>query len=532
MIGDMAENMNDCKRIKYPVGIQTFPEIIEEGYLYVDKTELIYDLVTTNKFVFLSRPRRFGKSLLLSTIEAYFEGRKNLFEGLAVSDLERAWKKHPVLRADLSPESYESPEKLEKRLNLIIGEWGSRFGTDPLEDTIAAKFRGVIRRAVKQTGEKVVILIDEYDKPLLESLHKDELHSTLRDELKGFYSVLKESDQYIRFAMLTGVTKFGHVSVFSGLNNLKDISLLPKYNALCGIAESEFRRDFKDSVSNFALENEMREQDVWQIFRENYDGYHFCDGGEGIYNPFSVLLAFDDARLGEYWFSSGTPTILVKIIERNNYSVAEVLKQRLTESELKDLTNPDRNLTTLLYQSGYLTVKSYDKATRKYSLDFPNREVASGFWDFLYKNYVLPANRSTAFDIENFVDELKRGEAGSFMERLKSLFASLSTGNAPKLEREIHFQNTMTVIFRLLGLQVNVEVPVASGRTDTVVETEDYVYIFEYKINLSAEAALRQIHDKGYAAPFAKESRKVYLIGINFDTAVGTLSACEIEPLN
>ncbi len=513
--------------IKYPVGIQTFSQIIEGGYLYVDKTMLVHELVNSNKYVFLSRPRRFGKSLLLSTIQAYFEGRRELFAGLAVAGLEKAWDSYPVLRFDLSGESYEHPSKLEGKLNLLLREYEDIYGKEEDEVSIGSRFRGIIRRAVEKTGRKAVVLIDEYDKPLLETMHEEELHESARLRLRGFYGVLKESDEFIRFAMLTGVTKFGQVTIFSGLNNLNDISMLKQYNNICGISESEFRDNFKESVSIFAGNSGESEENVWEEFKKNYDGYHFCYPGEGIYNPFSVLTAFANSEIENYWFRSGSPDYLIKIFKKTGFVFSDIEGQRSSADDLKDMTNPERNLIALLYQSGYLTIKGYDATFKEYTLGFPNMEVSSGFWSSLYRNYVFQGDRQSAFDMSRFVRDVFDGKVCEFMERLQALVASVSPGTLK--DKEIYFQNILQVIFSMVGFHTQTEIAMASGRADMVVKSARFIYVFEFKIDSTAKKALQQILDKGYAEPYRSDSRPLFLIGANFSSETNTLSDFVIE---
>ena len=516
------------KVIKYPVGIQTFEEIRRDGYVYVDKTDMIYNLVNTSKYIFLSRPRRFGKSLLMSTIDAYFSGRKDLFAGLAIESLEKEWKKYPVLHFDLSGENYDDLQRLKGKIELRLRELEAIYGFDPENKSIATRFDTLIKKAKEKAGEKVVILIDEYDKPLQDSIGEDALQKDLRNELKGFYSVMKSCDAFIRFGMLTGVSRFGEVSVFSGLNNLKDISFSKDYNAICGISESEFKRDFVDSVRNFAKANDMTEQEVWDEFKKNYDGYHFCASGEGIYNPFSVLYAFDEKEIGQYWFTSGTPNFLIEVLKANNYPLSQLEGASVPKSKLTDISEPASNYLALFYQAGYLTIKDYDPRFKYYILGFPNEEVKSGFWGELYDKYVFKNNLSTAtFDLRNFVAEVEKGEPEKFMDNLESLVALISPG--VDKGKEVHFQNVMQIVFRMLGFIVETEVTIASGRCDMVVKTASYVYVMEFKINDTAEAAITQIREKNYALPYKSDPRTVFLIGASFDTKTSLLGPYLVE---
>lgn len=368
--------------IKYPVGIQSFPTMREENYLYVDKTKLVYQLANSFKFVFLSRPRRFGKSLLISTLEEYFKGNRELFKGLEIDSLESEWESFPVLRFDLSAANYNHPDVLINKISSYLDEMEERYGRSE-EKELGDRFRKLITNAYRKTGEKIVVLIDEYDKPMLDSLHDDNLLDYLKSELRGFYSVLKESESMIRFAMLTGVTKFGKVSIFSGLNNLMDISMMPEFNEICGISEKEFHRDFKPSVKIFAEKNRISEEETFRRFKAFYDGYHFSSPSEDIYNPFSTLIAFVRNRLGAYWFATGSSTYLIKLIQRNHFLLRDMEGMKRTEAALSDITDSSSDIAPMLYQAGYLTIKDYDSNSDIYTLGFPNKEVSKGFWDSL-----------------------------------------------------------------------------------------------------------------------------------------------------
>ena len=498
----------------YPVGIQTFSEIIEEKYLYVDKTSLIYDLVHQDKYVFLSRPRRFGKSLLMSTLEAYFKSRKELFRGLEIDKLEDRWIEYPVFRFDLSGQNYINTDRLVEHISFFLNIIEEHYGLKS-EGSIGTRFMELIRQAYKKYGRRVVVLVDEYDKPMLDSLHDDPLHEHLKDELRGFYSVLKLSDEYIKFAMLTGVTKFGRVSVFSGLNNLTDISMHPDYNGLCGITETEFHRDFAESVEWFSSVNGMTEENVWQEFKREYDGYRFSDTGEYIYNPFSVLSAFKARRLNHYWFTTGS-SYLIKLVKRHNFVLSNIEGERRKDSALSDISDISRDFVPLLYQAGYLTIKDYDPVTREYTLGFPNREVYEGFWDSLANYFFRDTGGRSTFDLRSFENDLKQGCPEDFMKRLESLFADTESVHEP--HKEIHFQNMMAIAAKMLGLSVRTEIHSSLGRCDMEIETPGYIYLFEFKVDRPAEEAMRQIHDKSYALRHAMDSRTVFLIGASFST--------------
>ncbi|MDE6578324.1 MAG: ATP-binding protein, partial [Muribaculaceae bacterium] len=375
----------------------------------------------------------------------------------------------------------------------------------------------------------VVILIDEYDKPLLDCLHNDELHDTLRNELRSFYSCIKACDEYIRFAMLTGVSKFGKVSIFSGLNNLVDISLLPEYNDLCGISEKEFRDCFRTSIHNFALNANLSTEETWNRFKSLYDGYHFAKSGDFIYNPFSVLSAFKLNEFNSFWYATGSSAYLIKLIETNSYSLDRLDGQRRTEAQLGNITDLKYDFVPLLYQSGYLTIKSYDHDSGEYTLGFPNREVYEAFWTSLKNHFFRTRGGGSDFDVRILTDDFLCGRPEDFMRRLQALFADISSEQ--ERNKEIHFQNMMAVAAKMLGLNVRTEVHSSAGRCDMQVLTDRFVYIFEFKIDGNATDAMRQIHEKGYAGPFSADKRTIFLIAANFSTQKRTLTDWLIETI-
>ena len=508
--------------MKYPIGIQSFSEIRTKGFVYVDKTSLLYRLVTEGKYYFLSRPRRFGKSLLLSTFEAYFEGRKELFEGLAISRLEEEWERYPILHLDLNTAKYDCREALERQLDFHLHQWEEVYGSESYEKDLWSRFQGVIRRACERTGHQVVILIDEYDKPLLQAIGNDALQSEYRSTLKAFYGALKSCDKYIRFAFLTGVTKFGKVSVFSDLNNLKDISFDRRYIEICGITEKELHDNFDQRVGELGAANGLSKDECYSRLKEDFDGYHFEYDTVGLYNPFSVLNTLDSCQFRDYWFETGTPSFLVQQLQKTDYPLARMTEEELTADTLNSIDIMDESPLPLLYQSGYLTITSYDKEFKSYLLGFPNREVREGFIRYLVPFYTPKTSQKAPFHIGNFIKEVRTGDAEGFMHRLESLFVGGDyqiMGN-----KEIYFQNVIYVLFQLMGLYVDVERHTANGRMDIVMQTSDFVYIFELKIDQTADAALRQIEEKHYASAFAADSRHIYKIGVNFSTEKRTIS--------
>lgn len=523
-----------ARKIKYPIGIQTFPEIISEGYLYVDKTALIHELVSTSKYVFLSRPRRFGKSLLMSTIEAYFQGKKVLFNGLKIDGLETEWEKYPVFHFDFSGNNFNNPQRIVEHIESYLNEF-DKFWSIHTEGNISSRFRELIREAATISGKKVVILIDEYDKPVLDCLDISDLHSQMKAELRGFYSVIKASDQYIKFAMLTGITKFGKISVFSGINNLRDISLLPKYNGICGITDTEFHTDFVDSIRSFAEENDISPDDAWKIFKDMYDGYHFAVSGEFIYNPFSVLNAFNDGQVGSYWYASGSPAYLINLIESNPYRLDELDGVTRNEIELSDISDLTHDIVPLLYQSGYLTIKGAVSgseigiAPKEYILGFPNLEVNKAFWESLARRFFRGVDGCVSFNVRDCIRDIRDGNAENFMMRMQGLFAD--TASKPEKNKEIHFQNMMAIACKMMGLYVMTEVHSAAGRCDMRILTDRFIYLFEFKIDAAAEEAMAQIKGKGYAMPFSADRRTKILVGANFLTKTRTLDSWIIEKI-
>ena len=499
----------------YPVGIQNFEKIRRDGYCYIDKTALVYQLVKTGSYYFLSRPRRFGKSLLISTLEAYFSGKKELFEGLAMEGLEKEWKRYPILHLDLNIEKYDTPDSLDDILNRNLVAWENLYGSDPAEVSLSLRFAGVVQRACEKTGERVVILVDEYDKPMLQAINSPELQDAYRSTLKPFYGVLKSMDGYIKFALLTGVTKFGKVSVFSDLNNLMDLSRDLRYFDICGISEEELLRDFSDDIHELASANGQTFEQACARLKEDYDGYHFCPDSPGMYNPFSILNTFAKKTYGSYWFETGTPTYLVELLKKSNYDLEEMSHVE-TDADILDSIFTDDNPIPVIYQSGYLTIKGYDKRFGIYTLGFPNREVEEGFMNFLLPFYANVNKTSSPFEIKKFVTDVESGDIDGFMERLQSFLADCPYELAKDIE--LHYQNVLFIVFRLAGLYTKVEYHTSRGRIDLVLQTDSYVYVMEFKLDGNAEQAMQQIEDKQYALPFAKDSRKVYTIGVNFSS--------------
>ena len=500
--------------MKYPIGIQNFEKIRREDYVYVDKTALVYKLVNEGTYYFLSRPRRFGKSLLISTLEAYLSGKRELFKGLAIEQLEKDWREFPVLHMDLNSRNYINEEALLEELQKHLELWEDRYGSKYRDRAIEERFYHIVRLAYEKTGKRCVILVDEYDKPLLQTLNNEKLQDEYRATLKAFYSVLKTQDQYIKFALLTGVTKFGKVSVFSDLNNLIDLSMDERYQTICGITKEEILQYFDEPLHELADAYHMNYECTLARLKTDYDGYHFVEHGVGIYNPFSLLNTLSRKKFGRYWFETGTPSYLVDVMKQDRYPLPDLTQEQVTGDFLNSIDSMSKNPIPLIYQSGYLTIKDYDSEFGFYTLGFPNKEVEEGFTEYLLPFYTNIRQGESAFFIGNFVRDLRMGHVDDFMLRMKTMLSD--TDYKIVGDSELYFQNAFYLICRLLGFYTEVERETSNGRMDMTVKTKDYIYIFEFKLDGSAEDALRQIDEKGYAKPFALDQRKLIRVGINF----------------
>ncbi|WP_300813150.1 ATP-binding protein [uncultured Bacteroides sp.] len=519
--------------MKYPIGIQSFDRIIEEGYVYIDKTDLVYELVHEGSIYFLSRPRRFGKSLLVSTLKNYFEGRKELFKGLAIERLETAWETYPVFHVDFNGSDFTQAGVLEKRLNGYVSDWEKAYGL-PSEQgmlDLGGRFIKVLRAAHEQTGRRAVVLIDEYDKPILDVLDVDtELEDRHRNVLKSFYSVFKGADQHLKFVLLTGVTKFSQVSVFSGFNQPKDISMDARFETLCGITQDEIEHYFLQPIADMAVDYRCTPEEMKQRLKEHYDGYHFSDRMTDVYNPFSLLNALDSRRMYDYWFRTGTPTYLIRLLSHFNENMNELTGKYYALEEFIDYKADVEKPLPMIYQSGYLTIKGYDMDFNTFLLDFPNNEVKSGFLTMLAASYLKPSE-STGVWVRDAVTAMRRGE----VERVRTLFTSFLASipytmrrKENEAERERYFQYTFYLIMRLISVYtVYVEKVQSLGRVDCIVETPQYVYLFEFKLDGTAAEALQQIEAKGYAREYESDSRTIYKIGAAFSSETGTITDWE-----
>ena len=513
--------------LKYPIGIQTFEEIRTGGYVYVDKTEHVFRLADEGKYYFLSRPRRFGKSLLLSTLEAYFQGRKELFEGLAIAGLEKVWAEYPVLRLDLGGKSYRSEGDLTYVLNYHLELWEGRYGKSSASDA-DTRFRQVIDSAASSTNCKVVILVDEYDKPIVDNSGNKELREYFRSTLHGFYSVMKAQDNNIRFGFLTGVSRIGQMSIFSGLNNLRDISMSQAYDSICGISEKELKEYLYDGVCEMAAVHGLSTEDCYKRLKQLYDGYRFCAECSGMYNPYSLLTALADRKFGEYWYATATPSFLVSYLMRENINLNELTLDHVRPQILTG-TNAERiSPVTLLYQTGYLTIKEYFRDTDEYLLGYPNEEVENGFTESLAQFYIPKEEEVSEFSVNRFAKDLRDGDVEMFLQRLKAFFADNDYQVQGKAE--LYMQNTMYVFLKLLGQRVEVERHTSNGRIDILIQTDEYVYIIELKRDKDPDNALDQIESKGYEWPFISfTDRKIFKIGINFSTRTRRIEDWKVE---
>lgn len=508
--------MNTSDSRLLPIGIQSFEKLRSEGFLYADKTALVYKLAKSRIPYFLSRPRRFGKSLLLSTFEAYYRGKKELFEGLAIEQLEKDWYEYPVLHLDLNAERYESRKKLEDMLERQLNVWEKLYETGGEGITYSGRFETVIQKAYEKTGRRVVVLIDEYDKPMLRSMHDEALQQDFRETLTAFYTVLKSADPWLQFVFITGVTKFAQMGIFSNLNQLNDISFDIEYDTLCGMTHDEIEVNFHPELEALATKNKYSFDEAFAEMTRQYDGYRFTSDEEfhPMYNPFSVLSALSKKRFGNYWFSSGTPTFLVEMLQKTNYDLREMEGVEVSAANLSDDRANIHNPIPMIYQSGYLTIKEYDEEFMQYTLGFPNEEVKYGFLNFVAPFYTPVAAQSTTFYIGRFVQELRTGETEAFLNRLRAFFADIPYELNDKTER--HYQVIFYLVFKLMGQFCETEVRSAKGRADAVVKTADYLYLFEFKLNGTAEEAIRQIDEKGYLIPYTADGRKLVKVGVNF----------------
>ena len=528
--------------MKYPIGIQSFEQIIKDGYVYVDKTDLIYQL-TRGKIYFLSRPRRFGKSLLVSTLENYFLGKKELFKGLKIDALEKDWKTYPVFHLDFNSDNFMNANTLQSTIERFVSDGEKLYHVEPdLTLSLGRRFSYVLQAAHEQTGLRCVVLIDEYDKPLLdvmglpETIRVNNVDITLeenhRNILKGFYSTFKLADADLQFVLLTGVTKFSQISVFSGFNQPNDISMSSRFESLCGITDEELESYFHSVIQELADNYGYSYEKMRDVLRHQFDGYHFGPKMIGVYNPFSILNTFFNMDIRDYWFKTGTPTYLVRLLQDNHENLNDLTGKYYDESEFVDYRADKEMPLPMIYQSGYLTIKDYDREMRTYLLDFPNDEVKKGFVTMTANSYFSTREDAGSW-VRSAVIALKRGELEKFKTLLTSFLSSIpytARRKENETEKDRYFTYTLYLIFRIASCYITyIEKEQSHGRLDCCVETPKYIYIFEFKLDGSAEAALKQIDDMGYANEFLASGKKIYKIGVNISSETGTVAGWKVE---
>ena len=518
--------MEDLQRL-YPIGIQTFSKIREGNYLYIDKTEYVYRMThSASSYMFLSRPRRFGKSLLTSTLHSYFSGRKELFHGLAMEKLEKEWTEYPVLHFDMSTAKHADSEQLLQELNLKLYGYEQIYGRLEEEVNPNQRLMGLIKRAYEQTGKKVVVLIDEYDAPLLDVVHEWENLDVLRNIMRNFYSPLKACDPYLRYVFLTGITKFSQLSIFSELNNIKNISMDEPYAAICGISEDEIRLQMKDDLEGLAKKLEITPEEALMKLKENYDGYHFTSPSPDIYNPFSLLNAFADGKFGSYWFGSGTPTYLINMLEKFGVEPSEIGNNRVSVEDFDAPTERMTSIIPLLYQSGYITIKNYDEELDLYTLNIPNKEVRIGLMKSLLPHYVGSKAPETTTMVAYLSRDIRNGDMDTALRRLQTFLSTIPQCDNTKYEG--HYQQVFYIIFSLLGYYVDVEVRTPRGRVDIVLRTKTTLYVMELKLDKSAGEAMEQIDLKNYPERFALCGLPVVKVAVSFDSERCTIGDWKI----
>ena len=517
--------------MKYPIGIQTFEKIIEGGYVYVDKTALVYQLAHYAQSLFLSRPRRFGKSLLVSTLQAYFEGRKELFKGLAIEKLEQEWEAFPVIHVDMSSSKYYRLENLHVALDNILSGYEKAYHIKKTSEEAMAygqRMKNVITAACRQTGKQVVVLIDEYDCPMHDSMKDEELQNRIRDVMRDFFSPLKQQEANLRFVFITGISKFSQLSIFSELNNLKILTMKNEYATVCGFTEEELLDTYQEDIQALAEENDLDYDEALAGLRYHYDGYHFSAKSPGIYNPFSIINALDDKELNSYWFSSGTPTFLVELLQQKGLDMLQLDDLWASDKRFDVPTERVSDPVPVLYQSGYLTIKEYDRRSRQYRLGFPNEEVRQGFSTSLFRYYSPDGMGSyDALCGAYYKYVVCDGDMEAFLPHLKTFYDKFPYTLVNNNER--HYQAVMYTVFAMVGADVTPEQPTSDGRIDMVLKTSDSIYVFELKYGKDAGSAMDQIENKRYASAFADDRRRKVLVGINFSEDNRTIDEWKVK---
>ena len=512
---------------KYPVGMQTFAKIREGNYVYVDKTKYIVQMLENgSQYVFLSRPRRFGKSLFVSTLHAYYEGRKDLFEGLALGDYEKNWIKHPVLHFDMSTAKHMEPAELINELEGKLCQLENVYGAEDWAKGTNQRLECLVKRAYEQTGQKVVLLIDEYDAPLLDVVHEKENLKPLRQIMQNFYSPIKYLDPWLEFTFITGITKFSQLSIFSEINNLDNISMFDQYSAICGISKTELLTQMKPDVEILAKALDKTFDETVEELKNFYDGYHFSEKSEDVFNPFSLIKALRSQKIAAYWFSSGTPSYLIKTLQKYHVGILDIEKKRASVDDFDVSPEQMTSAVPLLYQSGYLTIKKYNPILQSFQLDYPNKEVRLGMVKSLAPNYLSPIQMDNNGFIFEFLEQLYDGTMDGALQKMQAYLASISNRLSNKNEKD--FQTVFYLIFNLLGGYIRVEEDSAIGRADAVLHMPDTIYVMELKYDKSAEEALQQIDDKGYLIPYSADGKRLVKVGINYDSEKRTIGEWKI----
>lgn len=516
------------KVVKYPVGVQDFEKLITSGYLYVDKTEILYRLINSGNNYFLSRPRRFGKSLTLSTLQAFFEGKRDLFKGLAIFDLEKEWRKHPVFLLSFARFEKSREQSLEQLLEFHLSEWEKDYNLDSGRHNYENRFAALIKKAYGETGEKAVVLVDEYDSALVSTLEDQKLHFHIKNLLKPFYTVLKDCDKYIHFALITGITRFSKLTIFSGLNNLEDISLDRRFGSICGITERELESNFQEGIKSLGKRYHFDYDGMLKELKSYYDGYHFTEESEDIYNPFSILNALKSEKLGNYWFSTGIPSFLVDRMHNQDINLEKYMNQTTGEETLKETDSAYSSDLAILFQAGFLTIKNYDLRKNLIKLGIPNREVKEGMSQLFLEKFLYPNKQEGQKILRDLVDAIEQGEPDIFFKILRSFFSGVPF-DLCKGDKEVYFQNAFYIVINLLGLSVEAERHTSSGSIDLVITTPKFVYVIEIKLNKKAQIALNQINSKEYTLPWESGGRKVFKIGVSFSSRSRTIREWIIE---
>ncbi len=513
---------------RYPIGIQTFEKIREGGYLYVDKTKYIVDFRQKQmSYVFLSRPRRFGKSLFASTLQAYFEGRKELFDGLAIADYEKEWIKHPVFHFDMSGAKHFDKESLTDYLGRELEPYEKAYGCDKGKWDVNIRLTNLVQAAYEQTGQKVVVIIDEYDAPLLDVVHENENLQDLRRIMQNFYSPLKKLDPYLEFTFLTGITKFSQLSIFSELNNLENISMFDQYSAICGISLTELTTAMKPDVERLGKALGLSYEECLEKLQSYYDGYHFSKNSEDVFNPFSLIRALNGQEIEPFWFGSGTPTFLLKVLDKYNFNLAMLERQDVTLSSFDLSPEEMTDALPLLYQSGYLTIKQYDPVFREYTLGIPNKEVRDGLLNSMLPHYVNPSRTDNDAFLLGFCKAVYRNDIEAALKHMQTYMATIPYDLENRTEK--HFQTIFYLMFSFLNIYIQTEVKSAIGRADAVMHMPDTIYVFELKVDKTADEALEQIDSKGYMLPYQASGKRLVKIGISFDSSQRTISNWKIK---